>query len=142
MCSRTACGPAFGVIAPAKLRAAETFGKPRQLAIGLDLGATEHPYGELPQLGTISCRSDAYLRTLLIQGARSSLQRAKAVATETATPEKLWIRTLDGRMPFGKAIVAIANRHARQIWAMLARGVDDHSHACLKHPMHQQGRAT
>ncbi|OZB57823.1 MAG: IS110 family transposase, partial [Lysobacterales bacterium 13-68-4] len=53
--------------------------------------------------------------------ARSSLQRAKAVATEQATPEQLWIRTLDRRMPFGKVLVAIANKHARQAWAMLAR---------------------
>ena len=79
------------------------------------------------------------LRTLLIQGARSSLQRAKTVATEKATPEQLWIRSLDARLPFGKVIVAIASKHARQIWAMLAREVDYDPHACLWHPMHQQG---
>lgn len=77
-------------------------------------------------------------RTLLIQGTRSSLQRAKAVAREKATPEQLWIRTLDGRLPFGKVIVAIANKHARQIWAMLAHAVDYDPHACLQHPRHQQ----
>ncbi len=89
-------------------------------------------------MGEISCRGDAYLRTLLIQGARSSLQRAKAVATEKATPEQLWIRTLDGRLPFGKVIVAIGKKHARQIWAMLAHDVDYDPHACLNHPMHRQ----
>ena len=87
------------------------------------------------------------MRTLLIQGARSSLQRAKAVAIEKATPEQRWIRTLDGRMPFGKVIVAIANKHARQIWAMLAHDVDYDPHACLNHPtgwpraMHRQTEA-
>jgi transposase len=40
------------------------------------------------RLDEITCHGDAYLRTLLIQGARSSLQRAKAVATEKATPEQ------------------------------------------------------
>jgi transposase len=78
---------------------------------------------------------------LLIQGARSSLQRAKAVVTEKATPKQLWLRSLDARMPFGKVIVAIANKHARQIWAMLARDVDYDPHACLQHPMHQQTHA-
>ena len=89
-------------------------------------------------LGEITCSGDTYLRILLIQGARSSLQRAKAVATEKATPEQLWIRSLDGRMPIGKVLVAIANKHARQIWVMLAHAVDYDPCACLQHPMHQQ----
>lgn len=100
----------------------------------------QHSTGGRARLGTISCscRGDAYLRTLLIQGARSSLQRAKAVVTEKATPEQLWIRTLDRRMPFGKALVAIANKHARQAWAMLARDVDYDPYACLQHTKHQR----
>ena len=94
------------------------------------------------RLGTISCRGDSYLRTLLIQGARSSLQRAKAVAIEKATPEQLWIRDLVARLPFGKVLVAIANKHARQLWAMLAREEDYDAHAWLKHPMVQRPRST
>jgi transposase len=74
------------------------------------------------------------LRTLLIQGARSSLQRAKAVATEKATPEQLWIRWLAGRLPFGKVLVAIANKHACQLWAMVAHDVDYDPCAHLRHP--------
>ncbi|MGY3040746.1 transposase [Rhodanobacter sp. TND4EL1] len=85
---------------------------------------SQYSSGGHARLAAISFRGDGYLRTLLVQGARSSLQRAKAVATEKATPEQRWIRSLDGRMPFGKVIVAIANKHARQIWAMLARDVD------------------
>jgi transposase len=105
---------------------------------GLWLGRvpTQHSSGGHARLGEISCRGDAYLRTLLIQGARSSLQRAKAVVIEKATPEQRWIRTLEGRMPFGKVIVAIANKHARQIWAMLAHDLDYDPCACLQHPMH------
>lgn len=116
------------------------FKQGRQMSAWLGLVPTQHSSGGHVQLGEISCRGDAYLRTLLIQGARSSLQRAKAVAAEKATPEQWWIRTLDGRMPFGKVIVAIANKHARQIWAMLARDADYDPHACLNHPMHQQNR--
>jgi transposase len=126
---------------------AQEFRHGREMSAWLGLVPTQHSSGGHARLGTISCRGDAYLRTLLIQGARSSLQRAKAVATEKATPEQLWIRTLDGRMPFGKIIVAIASKHARQIWAMLAHGVDYDPHACLQHPtgwpraMHQQNQA-
>ena len=74
--------------------------------------------------------------------ARSSLQRAKAVAIEKATPEQLWIRDLVARLPFGKVLVAIANKHARQLWAMLAREEDYDAHAWLKHPMVQRPRST
>jgi transposase len=109
----------------------------REMAAWLGLVPTQYSSGGHVRLGEVSCRGDAYLRTLLIQGARSSLQRAKAVVTERATPEQLWIRTLDGRMPFGKVLVAIANKHARQIWAMLAHDVDYDPHAYLNHPLHR-----
>jgi len=120
---------------------AREFKHGRQMAAWLGLVPTQHSSGGHARLGEISCRGDAYLRTLLIQGARSSLQRAKAVAIEKATPEQRWIRTLDGRMPFGKVIVAIANKHARQIWAMLAHDVDYDPHACMNHPMHRRTQA-
>ena len=131
-------GPITADAAVATVGDAREFKQGRQMAAWLGLVPTQHSSGGHARLGHISCRGDAYLRTLLIQGARSSLQRAKAVATEKATPEQLWIRSLDARMPFGKVIVAIANKHARQIWAMLAHDVDYDPHACLQHPMHQQ----
>jgi transposase len=120
---------------------AHEFKQGRQMSAWLGLVPTQHSSGGHVRLGAISCRGDAYLRTLLIQGARSSLQRAKTVATEKATPEQRWIRSLDGRMPFGKIIVAIANKHARQIWAMLAHGVDYDPHACLQHRMDSRAKA-
>jgi transposase len=131
-------GPITADAAVATVGNACEFKRGRQMAAWLGLVPTQHSSGGHVQLGEISCRGDAYLRTLLIQSARSSLQRAKAVATEHATPEQRWICSLDGRMPFGKVIVAVANKHARQIWAMLAREVDYDPHACLNHPMHQR----
>ena len=110
----------------------------RQLAAWLGLTPSQHSSGGKARLGTISCRGDGYLRTLLIQGARSSLQRAQVVAVAKATPEQIWIRDLASRLPFGKVVVAIANKHARQAWAMLARGEDYDAHAWLKHPMVQR----
>ncbi|MGA9912347.1 MAG: IS110 family transposase [Paraburkholderia sp.] len=137
----TGIGPITADAAVATVGNAHEFMHGRQMAAWLGLVPTQHSSGGHARLGEISCRGDAYLRTLLIQGARSSLQRAKAVATEKATPEQLWIRSLDGRMPFGKVIVAIANKHARQIWAMLAHEVDYDPYASLHHPMHRQTQA-
>ncbi|MGH8117386.1 MAG: IS110 family transposase [Rhodanobacteraceae bacterium] len=134
-------GPITADAAVATVGNAHEFKQGRQMAAWLGLVPMQHSSGGRVRLGTISCRGDAYLRTLLIQGARSSLQRAQAVATDKATPEQLWIRSLDERMPFGKVIVAIANKHARQIWTMLARDVDYDPHACLNHPMHRQTHA-
>jgi transposase len=100
---------------------------------------SQHSSGGHARLGAISCRGDGYLRTLLIQGARSSLERAKRVSLDKATPEQLWIRSLACRMPFGKVIVAIANKRARQLWAMLAHDLDYDPCASIKRPLqHKQ----
>jgi len=58
---------------------------------------------------------------------------------EKETPEQLWIVQLAARMSYGKVLVAIANKHARQVWAMLARGENYDPEAWLKHPMVQRG---
>lgn len=114
----------------------------RQLAAWLGLTPSQHSSGGRARLGEISCRGDRYLRTLLIQGARSSLQRAKAATAARSTPEQVWIRGLAARLPFGKVLVAIANKHARQAWAMLARDEDYDAHAWLRHPMVQRPAST
>src|SRR3546814_20642573 len=113
---------------------ATEFKNGRQLSAWLGLVPTQHSSGGRAVLGEISCKGDRYLRTLLIQGVRSSLQRAQAVATERATPEQLWICELARRLPFGKVLVAIANKHSRQIWDLLARDEDYDPNAWLRTP--------
>jgi transposase len=137
----TGIGPMTADALVATVGSAREFKNGRQMAAWLGLVPSQHSSGGHARLGKISCRGDSYLRTLLIQGARSSLQRAKAVATENATPEQLWIRELDRRMPFGKVLVAIANKHARQIWAMLANDLDYDPCASVRHPMHRRNTA-
>ncbi len=85
-------GPITADAAVTKIGSAHEFRNGRQLAAWLGLVPTQHSSGGHTRLGTISCRGDAYLRTLLIQGARSSLQRAKAVSIENGSSEQLWIR--------------------------------------------------
>ena len=60
----------------------------------------------------ISKRGDTYLRTLLIHGARSVLTTSKS------PPE--WASCLAERRPTNVAAVALANKTARTIWALLA----------------------
>ncbi len=131
-------GPITADAIVASVGAAQAFRNGRQLAAWLGLVPTQHSSGGHARLGEVSCRGDAYLRTLLIQGARSSLQRAKAVSVEKSTPEQIWIRQLSCRMCFGKVLVAIANKHARQLWAMLAHKENYDADAWLKHPMVQR----
>ena len=131
-------GPITADALVATVGSAQEFKNGRQMAAWLGLTPTQHSSGGRSRLGTISCRGDSYLRTLLIQGGRSSLQRAKAVSREKATPEQIWIQSLSARLPFGKLLAAIANKHARQLWAMLARGEDYDPDAWLRHPMVQR----
>ena len=67
--------------------------------------------GRVRMLG-ISKRGDTYLRTLLIHGARSVLTTGKA------PPE--WALCLAERRPANVAAVALANKTARTMWALLA----------------------
>ena len=63
-------------------------------------------------LDGISKRGDAYLRKLLIHGARSVLTHAKEPGP--------WILQIQARRPSNVVVVALANKMARTIWAMLA----------------------
>ena len=71
--------------------------------------------GRVRMLG-ISKRGDTYLRTLLIHGARSALARGKAPSA--------WQLRLAKRRPSNVVAVALANKMARTIWALLAHGRD------------------
>jgi len=71
--------------------------------------------GRVRQLG-ISKRGDAYLRTLLMHGARAIVARAKD------GPTWPWLTAMLLRRPYSVAVAAVANKLARTIWAVLARG--------------------
>jgi len=73
--------------------------------------------GRIRLLG-ISKRGDPYLRTLLIHGARAVL-RQQSRADRTLDP---WLKGLLARRPKNVASVALANKMARTIWALLAHG--------------------
>lgn len=91
---------------------AKAFKSGRELAAFLGLVPRQSGTGGRVRLLGISKRGDVYLRTLLIHGAR-------AVITHQKEPEP-WVEKLLARRPFNTAVVALANRIARTIWALLA----------------------
>ena len=129
-------GPITADAVVASIGDGRAYANGRQFAASQGLAPSQHSTGGRSRLGKITKTGDGYLRTLLIQGARSTLQQAENTPVEQATPEQLWIKALLKRQAlFGKVLVAIANKHARQIWAMLARGKDYDRFAALKHPL-------
>lgn len=136
--AQSGIGPITCDAAVASVGDGRDFKHGRQMAAWIGLVPRQDSTGGHPRLGPISRSGDAYLRTLLIQGARSSVLQAARVPPEKATPEQIWINQLATRLPFGKLLVAIANKHARQVWAMLARGEAYDPHAWIRHPMVQR----
>lgn len=93
----------------------------RQLGAWLGLTPKQHSSGGKTRLGEASRRGDVYLRTLLVQGARSALQVALKTPPQKATHLQHWIAALYARKGYHKTLIASANKHARILWAMLTR---------------------
>jgi transposase len=91
---------------------AKAFKSGREFAAWLGLVPRQSGTGGRIRLLGISKRGDTYLRTLLIHGARSVLMHAKE-------PDP-WVTELRQRRPLNVAVVALANKMARLIWALLA----------------------
>lgn len=68
-------------------------------------------------LGSITKRGDTYLRTLLIQGAKSVVNTAHT----RHDPISRWALALKERSGWQKAVVAMANKNARILWAVMTR---------------------
>jgi transposase len=101
----------------------------RQFAAWLGLTPRQYSTGGRPRLGRITCRGDSYLRTLLVQGARSALQAALRAAPMRRTRLAAWIVATYARIGYHKTLVAIANKHARLVWALLIQDQPLRAHA-------------
>lgn len=96
------------------------FKSARQFAAWLGLVPSQNSSGGKSKLGRITKRGDDYLRTLLIQGAKSVLFSAAKRDDRISQ----WLLTLRDRVGWQKALVAMANKNARILWAVLTREVD------------------
>jgi transposase len=90
----------------------------RQCAAWLGLVPKQHTTGGQTRLLGISKRGDRYLRKLLIHGARATLRWAR---TKTDSRSR-WIRGVLERRGWKRTAVAVANKNARIVWALLSRG--------------------
>jgi transposase len=93
----------------------------RQFACYLGLTPREHSSGARRHLGRISKQGDSYLRRLLIQGAHTIL----IWAGHKPNPDRFrrWALALVERRGRRKAVVAVANKMARMVWAVWTSGV-------------------
>lgn len=111
-------GPVTATAVVATVSNARAFTNDRQFAAWLGLVPRQHSSGGSRRLGRITKRGDVYLRTLLIHGARAVLRQ---LAHRTDTTSR-WVTALKARRGFNKTVVALAAKHARIVWVLLATG--------------------
>lgn len=110
-------GPITASAVVATVGDARHFDNGRAFSAFLGLVPRQQSSGGKSVLLGISKRGDVYLRTLLIHGARSVVQHVKGKTDKTS----LWLQALIARSNINVAVVALANKNARIIWAMLAK---------------------
>lgn len=128
-CQRLSKIEGVGVITATAIFAAigtgKNFENGRQFAAYLGLVPRQHSSGGKERLLGISKRGDGYLRSLLIHGARAVIQRT----TDKSDKRSAWINKLKITRGHNKTCVALANKNARIIWALLAKD-QEYKKAC------------
>lgn len=123
-CQRLGTIPGVGMLTATAVLATvgdvSVFKNGRHFAAYLGLIPRQQSSGDRRQLLGISKRGDVYLRTLLVHGARSALR----VSSKKTDRTSLWVMNLKARKNENIACVALANKNARTIWALLAKQKD------------------
>lgn len=101
----------------AAARDVSVFKNGREFAAWLGLTPKEHSTGGKQRLGKISKRGDVYLRKLLVHGARITLRYLERHKDRRSS----WAKNLLQRKGMNRTAVAVANKNARVIWALMAR---------------------
>jgi len=97
---------------------ARVFKNGREMAAWLGLVPKQHSSGDRTRLLGITKRGDSYIRTLLIHGGRAVVR----VCDKKTDARSRWIKDKKERCGINKAAVAVANKNARIIWALLSSG--------------------
>lgn len=118
-CRRLATIPGIGPLTASAIVATVgdvgRFPTGRAFAAWLGLVPSQHSSGGKTMLGAITKMGDRYLRMLLVLGATAMLRRREAGYGP-------WLAGLVARKPARQASVALANKMARIVWAILAHG--------------------
>ncbi len=111
-------GPITASAIVATISDPSVFKNGREVSAWLGLVPKQHSSGNKIVLGGITKRGDRYVRKLLVHGARSIVKTC-----ENKTDKRsLWVADKKQRCGYNKASVAVANKNARIIWAVLATG--------------------
>jgi transposase len=110
-------GPISATALLASLGDGKAFASARQVSAWLGLVPRQDSSGGKAKLLGISKRGDVYLRTLLVHGARSVVK----TAAKKNDAQSRWINELVKRRNANIAAVALANKNARVVWALLTR---------------------
>ena len=102
----------------AAVGSAATFDNGRDLAAWLGLVPRQATTGGRPKLLGITKRGSRYLRKMLIQGARAAMPSLARSHTAVGS----WLRALLARAHPNVAVVALAAKMARTVWALLRHG--------------------
>jgi transposase len=113
-------GPITASALVASIGDAKSFANGRQLGAWLGLVPRQHSSGGKPTLLGISKRGDVYLRTLLMHGARAVIRGGERKVDHAES----WLARLIRRRNKNVAAVALANKNARIVWALLAHERD------------------
>jgi len=113
-------GPLIATALVASVGTGEQFSKGRQMAASVGLTPRQHSSGGKDRLLGISKRGDAYLRSILIHGARSVVSHAKHKDDRLSR----WVSEISRRRHPNVAAVALANKTVRMAWAMMRNGSD------------------
>jgi transposase len=108
-------GPLVATALIATVGNGDQFGKGRQMAASIGLTPMQFSSGGKDRLLGISKRGDAYLRTILVHGARSTIAHAKHKDDRLS----VWMTELAKRRHPNIAAVALANKTVRIAWAMM-----------------------
>lgn len=111
-------GPKTATAVVAAVGDGEDFKNGRHLAAWMGLVPRQHSSGDRRILLGISKRGSQHLRTLLVHGGRSVVRTAQ----RKSDPASEWVNELRERRGYNRAAVAVANKNARVIWALLHHG--------------------
>jgi transposase len=110
-------GPLIATAMVAAVSDGRVFRNGRQFAAWLGLVPRQHSSGDKRRLLGITKRGDPYLRMLLVHGARSVVYRSPGKSDR----RNQWIAEKQRKIGTTKTCVAVANKNARIIWALLAK---------------------
>ena len=111
-------GPTLATALVASVANPKAFRSGRDFSAWIGLVPKQNSSGGKEKLGSITKQGDCYLRSLFTAGALSVIRYAKIHGTK----HRPWLAKLLERRPTKVAAIALANKIARMVWAMMAKG--------------------